>query len=791
MSSQPGEINNIPWVNRLLASPALAIYNDNGIDKLFVIGGSSADANGRMSQTTFNLQQLVRTSAPPPGDEPINTDALTNSANWDSQWISMSDDNAATSTPCTYARCSALGMQDGLYLFWCHYEYGSADYVLLAAKYSGTPSQWGHTIQLLESDNKTAPVPQPSFNSANIQAADVSVTTLGDNLIILACAQAGSANDTQGGIYLAIYDTSKLYAGQNTWAAEWSTYLSTSQMQFYWPGTGGDATLLQGLAFGNTGTRISMDWLVAGADSSGAPTFYLAFSFLPQAPNEVQGDEANGKIFYLPLTVSEGPGGAAVSINVPTTLQCGESVDQGYKQIFASPVVRDPAGRLRFYNLPYQWAGYYTTLQAPSPALPLSAQADQLPTPSGVNFYPSALFYVFTPGGVATTVDGCQAMEYPVYEFVFYNACQVNRFGTIKVISDFGTTNLNPAPLPNKVNYLVSGIIDGPIPLPVENYQGITSDVDSGDITYGTQQSENSSRQVSANASVGIKGSGEATQGIGLAWDYSLNAGMGKVSGSTQESVTTYSLMQNSSVTLNGQSPVVGAVGSLQVVSAQVSSTAFQFLDVNNNLVSDATTSDNGDAPKLAMIQTTFPQYAERPYSLYSVTPGDLHSYTPEAWNNKMQSLGYTDDDGGNYFGNIICANAYPFGGQDNPYLSFSWSVSGNSAQGFKNFSSAYTERSWSLEADLYVGVSAGGGISFFGMGEEEQMSMLVGVSCSVESTTSDNTESGWGINLSKSWGRAGSVPGLTLSRAMISASTSCRFRCRRRSSTRTIGRRS
>ena len=129
-----------------------------------------------MYQTTFDLQNLVRPSSPPPppGTEPIDTDNLTNTDNWEMQNMWMPDN-----TPCTYSRCSAVSTPDNLYVFWNHFQEQtfSSSSALLASQHSAA-NNWGHTIQLLEMDGKTEPVPLINTSEAYYAVADVSVTLL-------------------------------------------------------------------------------------------------------------------------------------------------------------------------------------------------------------------------------------------------------------------------------------------------------------------------------------------------------------------------------------------------------------------------------------------------------------------------------------------------------------------------------------------------------------------------------------------------------------------------------------
>ncbi|HEU4934149.1 MAG TPA: hypothetical protein VFT48_18825 [Pyrinomonadaceae bacterium] len=748
MAYQSGEFS-AAGLNQLGAPPGVGTYGDS----LIVIGGT----NPTMIQTTFSLSSL--SSGPPTNGEPIDTEALTNTANWTSTSMKLTD-----TTAFTYSRCAAITMPDALYGFWHHFNGGdfggmagsSSD--LRAGKFSGT---WGSSIKLLESDGKTAPVPlfqQSGFPSFDLQAyADVSATAFGDNLIIFACAQATSANNSTGGIYLAIYDITKIDPDKNTWTADWNVYLPVDQMNL----VNGRITepFING---GNSGTNISIDWFSLAPSNNGDLAYFLAISCEPQNT----GFPDAGAVLYLPLNVSaNGSGGVNLSLNIndttATTLYIMENTNVSPNSFVANPIVRDPAGRLRVYDLASSWAGYLMTTLDPTinihEPLPWSPEIDKF-TIQSLNCAPGSLFYVF-PKALPATFNNLPATDYAVYEFVFYNQCQVNRYGTIQMIPNYSTMipvqNKDgdpPPPVDDTVN-IIAGIIDGPIPLPIANYVGVdlgSTQTDQGDVMYGTNTTTTTSRQLTNNWTVGVETSGEVTEGVGAAWNLSANFGMGSVLGNSETSSTSYSLSAPAIVNFDVTPPTLSPFGTLRAVSAQINATAFRFFDPNGNPISDATTNDPGQASKMATMVTTFFQPNQLSYVPYAVTPGDLTSYTPVAWNKRMQALGYP---GENYYGDVICANAYPFGNPHQPYISCSWSEGSTGSTAVSRFTSSYTEQSWTLDASIFAGISGGGGFSIFGLGEEAQVSLLAGSTVTHESTTDENTESGWSVSLSETWG--------------------------------------
>lgn len=743
MAYQSGEIT-VPWMNQQTAPPAVAVFNN----VLYVIGGSDADHNGRMTQITFQLGSLVRTGTPPPGSEPIDTEALSNMNNWHSDYMALPPN---TTTPCTYARCSNIAMPDAMYLFWNQYMYeGNPPYVLYASRNPGTG--WGPPIQLLEEGGA---VPGPDYNAFK---TDVSATPIGNNKFIYACAQAKSSTNVPGGIYLAIYDIGKIDNNTNTWKADWHTYLSALDMQF-WTGASGP-TFNPNVTYANNGNNVSIDWF-STVTSGNQLAYYLAISFVPLLPT-MQLNQVNGAIIYLPMTVTgDSPNDLSVSITVPSKLACIASYDSQGNTIFASPIQRDTAGRLRVYNLAGGWAGYYNTTQNPIPPTPyltLTGQVDTFKT-SGVSVNPGGFYYTFPVAQPATPVNGFTGTQYAVYEFVFYNSCQVNRFGTLQVFPNYASPQ---TPIlkqqANPVTNVIAGIIDGPIPLPIANYTGYIfggNDKDAGDIVYGASNTSVTSRNVSNSWTVGFLVSEQFTKGVGPAYDISFDGGMGSVSEKTKETCLSFALTQPSVVNApSGPSapPTVNKYGSLRKVSAQFTTPAYRFLDANGNPVTDATAKGPGQSSQLSTILISFIDPGGLSYTPYAVTPGDLTSYTPDlpnGWNATMSKLGYTGSD---YYDDIIYANSYVFQ-QNQPYLAFSWSEESTSGQGFNSLTSSYTEHSWEFNLSAYGGISGGLGFSICDLGEEMEAQYLAGGTYSHEVTADENQQTTWGITLSNSWG--------------------------------------
>ena len=146
-----------------------------------------------------------------------------------------------------------------------------------------------------------------------------------------------------------------------------------------------------------------------------------------------------------------------------------------------------------------------------------------------------------------------------------------------------------------------------------------------------------------------------------------------------------------------------------------------------------------------------------------------LESYTRQAINAKMKSLGYTDD---NYFGNVITKNAYPFSDPKQPFLGYSWSKDSGAGE---SFSATFRETSWHLDLHIYGGASGGTGASVFGLGEELQWKVMAGVDYSHDSITDLDKKSGWSVGLGDTWVRLIVRICRSQCRLMISGFTCCR----------------
>jgi hypothetical protein len=687
MAYQSGEIQ-LPQAYSYRAK-AVAVFNNT----LFVL---DPDPKSH-TQITFDLTKLKKRSSSTTGDEPINGEALTDPANWVGQDLSLPWANAKSALVsfalAMYSFVNRVG-SDGV---------GSGG--LIASEYSlsedtSVPGSWSQPISVLESDGRTAPNPT--------DFSDVSATKVGENIIILACGRASSASNPAGGTYVAIYDTREVDTTGNKWVAKWHEYLPLEPLNQYVP------------------VNVSVEWFSALApdgQKTDPPIYYLAVFVQP----ELSLDHAEPlNMTYYTMTLG-GTAGNETSVAL-TRIVSNEAADLN---VFFANLVRDPAGRLRSWVRRGGQGDFHATIIQTTPGVgmgftpseELVIVADVFPTS-----VPSSLFFVFSDGQSDTTVNGRAVTQYPVYEFVFYGSqgmCQVNRCGTIQVIPDFSMRKTKED-LVKSLN-VISGIIDGPIPIPLDNFKDYDpgrGETNAGSMIYGIEKSRGSSHQVSNTWSLGFETEGKATAGVGPAWDISFKGGTGSVVGDSSETTTSYDLAVDAliSAKTGNNDPSIVRDGVLRGSGVQFSITAFRYLD-NFGPDVDSTNNSATNGIKAAMVTPSMVDENVLNFTPYMVTPGKLESYTPEAINATMTARGYKDTN--NYFGDVIMTNAYPFTDPTQPYLAYSWSKDGASGRSFSQWAESFQETSWHLDLHAYGGVSGSTGENVFGLGEDFEWSIM------------------------------------------------------------------
>lgn len=681
---------------------------------------------GVSTQISFDLTKLKKHSSAPIGDEPIDGDALTDPANWVSQSLSC---------PASDRKPALVSFAGAMFCFINSAGTLTASTLSLSDD-SSSSGTWSKPISLLEADGKTAPDGSRSVYS------DVSATTVGENIIIFACALASSSSNPTPGTFVAVYDTRDIQTSGNKWPAKWHDYLPLPPMN---PGTLG---------------HVSVEWFSTVAPTgkdTDPPAYYVTVLAQSDAGPDVT---ESTQVSYYSMTLGETKGN---QISVKLARTSSETVGTTW---FYANLLRDPAGRprcwIRKLNTPAREADFEAFLLQLTPGaqgggMQLNATGESINAgPHNNLVMPCSLFYVFNDGQSATTANGKPATQYPVYEFVFYGLkgqCQVNRCGTIQVIPDFSVRKTQEhLKIPLNV---ICGIIDGPIPVPLENYKNFNpgpGQTNAGSMIYGVQKSKDSSHKVSSQLSLGFETQGKATKGVGAAWDISLKGGIGHVEGDSSGTTTSYDLAIKGLITtaLDNDDPSIVPDGVLRGVGVQFSVTAFRYLD-NFGPDVDSTDDSPTDGVKAATFSTSMVNQTVLNFTPYMVKPGVLESYTPEAINARMKSLGYADTD--NYFGDVITKNAYPFADPHQPFLGYSWSKDGASGEAFSEWAATFQESSWHLDLHIYGGVSGGTGANIFGLGEEFQWEVMAGVDYSHDSITDLDKKSGWSVGLGDTWG--------------------------------------
>jgi hypothetical protein len=716
MAYQSGDFQ-VPGAGSYAAPYGAAIFDS----RLWLLGQSGSS----MVQTTL---QLVDN----------NGDGLafeTGAAKEASYWTTSALTIPGVSKAATTSRCGVAAVGDALHLFWNSTSEGGA---LRASRWTTTGNGqpgWQQALTLVAQGD-------PERRGLVVEGgAAVSAVGFGTDTVIVACSNV-SAWWAHGPatLYIGTFNVADMNLENNTWQA--SSDIWGAPTPPFGPG----------YTFPTMGSAIAIDWFPAssGSDTTdpvpGTPPSYLWVSLASPSPSVgtslILPVDAAGNVDYANGLHSTAPGGGAA--------------------------VRDPAGRIRTYlSDPHASAldvGTYWTWDTPDPSnatSPLPSTPSQIAPAEVSTAEPAAAFFtdLTATGTQSVTYDGQSGSEYPVYEFVFYGQnqlrCQVNRFGTAQVFPNIpDPMQLQPNPAGSK-RVIISGIIDGPIPIPnvnVANYKFQDSQPAFGDVTYSTTETGSTEHSVVDSFSAGFMTDGQTLKGWGPAWDVSFHGGVGSVK--TDGTSTSLSTAKGQPAWLDTHSKRPNQCmlpgGSVFCSVATFHWTAYRFLDAAGNPVADGMDSAaSQQAPLFTTVSCAFSDALTLSFVPYAVTPGDLYSYTPDGWNERMAALGY----GPNYFEEVIEANAYPFT-EDTNYLPMSWSAGGgNSKPTFQAATTDFTESSWSLDGSAYVGVSGGEGVSIFGVGVDWSFKFLVGDSFSHTASTSTTTGDEWGIGVSDPFG--------------------------------------
>ncbi len=699
------------------SSNAAVIFDNN----LWLIGhGDSND----LWQTTFNLGKNFN-------------ERFKNQSSWKNAQISPKG-GAQTSVRCG-AGVSA-GAQPGLYLFWVGDKSRLNASCCTASNGGGAPN-WGQAASLFERGT----------NVTVDGTAEVAATAFGQDTFIVATLASG------GSLFLGAYNTNDYNNNPGHWESRSAYHIEKQDLIDLVEGALQQQEP-QAQVHGFTGT-------IGIAGSSGLPaapggnppinltdappSFFLAV-FLRVSVKHVKGN------VDVPIVISLDSSGNAIS----GSAFCMKLLINDAMSPFS--VVRDTPGRLLAFSTLGESKGLgcqgYATeiLLVPGQA----ATFDGFEAGENVDAHPPTVVYFVDVPAVPPGTFPPVIIDCPVYQFAFYNSdvrCQFDYFGYIEVNNNFDTL----IPQPPDTIFVTSGIIDGPIPLPNENIKDYVfgpGSVDLGDVTYGFTSSTMEQHQSSCAWTAGFKSTGSTTKGIGPAWDISVSAGSGSVSGKAEGTINSLALEQRAKISTHmqsGENVGVGIVPEGTIVGSPISINVvtYTFFDSKGNIVADATTGETGQAMKSAFFQAQPGSQDVHAYTPFLVTAGNLQSYTPEAINAKMKILGYSKTD--DYFYDVIVANAYRFG-NGQKYLSFSWIADGETSALFQATATSFEENSWSFDTSVYAGISGGAGFNVFGIGEAFQTKFMAGFTMSTQSSTTITDGSSSGIQLSQNWGPPG-----------------------------------
>jgi hypothetical protein len=469
------------------------------------------------------------------------------------------------------------------------------------------------------------------------------------------------------------------------------------------------------------------------------------------------------------LTLLSDPAGRLVA--------CGSSLEGGTKQEEDTLV----------FHLFSTYAQLQYLAQVTQPA-----QSSNTATPA------TSLFIVDTANAAVSqpvenaTVNGkMTATTYPLLQLVFYGGTTVAQsimYGSAVAMANSSNIALGTAD--GGTTVAVTGIIDGPLPMPDANvigwqFEGTNNDL--GSIVYGTTSSQQTAVQQAVNEGVSLTSEGQA--GIwagaaslgdggsaGIAWDFALNWSATRTWGTSSTTTAAVVGQQSSLVSVvkeTGVEPVTSQIGQAVVpngtfwsAGSSVSITNIKFLDAQGNVISDGSQSVGSYAPQAPIFALTTPLIgtsSQNPYTPFMVTPGDLLTYTIDGTrgiNATMAAL--TNGEITDYFGMVIWPAAFDFAaGSDTPqkFLQFGWGLGAVTGEAFTAVQGTVNASSWNIQASMAVGLcwDVKSGAPLLG-GLETEGNLMIGGSAGYASSTTTTGSDGWGVTIapfaaSPSWG--------------------------------------
>jgi hypothetical protein len=523
---------------------------------------------------------------------------------------------------------------------------------------------------------------------------------------------------------------------------------------------------------GGADFRVAWHWTSGG--------YYAVLTYTPKSPvNDNKFGNAGLKDqtlwAFVPFVVQDGqivwtPGPATANSTDPAPWGSGTimsySLPIGLWGL-ESGVTRDPAGRLKSYLRSYMgdWVNRICDGAVPpqgiggSPSGVKSAENPDMSqsTSAGVNFdfgntmMPAGSFYPLIEGRVTQDPpDGSTQTDIPLIEMILFTHAsdeimiQTRHYGTLRIAE-------NQDPMPIDETLIVGAIVDGGIPIPLENFENYNAGSDTAyvaSIIYTNEEETSTTTAETGSSSFMVGTSGEPVNTSGPVWDASFAGGPTWATHGEKIYKLTRNIEARATVSTeigaNAPPPSIPKQGILQTYTPEIRLTAYEVLDPSGQVIDQ-----NESIQAKINIGMTSPKPTLMP--LYSVTPGVLESYTPEGLNATMTALAqqYPDAglyDGNNYFGDIICQNAYPFVDRHEPYLSFTWTEAGDSRGWVKSSQSAFKEQGWKLDLKLHAGFSASFEVPIFEWGMKAQA--IAGMDYSYTASVGQGTQKSWSLGV-------------------------------------------
>lgn len=385
--------------------------------------------------------------------------------------------------------------------------------------------------------------------------------------------------------------------------------------------------------------------------------------------------------------------------------------------------------------------------------------------------------HVGSPGRPDQDGAGEATTAFDVYAMVFYGQASSSESVAISafVVREGAIESITQTwDLPNFAGsdappLLLTGIFDAPVPMPSQNLVALA---DGGSVTetmlsapmstveYGMTESTESQRSVALSATVGIRSSGMFTRGVGPAWDLSMKTTVGVVEGSSTSQV--WETAQVAETWIEQAGAVISATAPSLLLGDQPKLVQRSLVFVNTDQAVDRVTIGGVSLEKFVPVVvqgTAAGGLASGRFMPFTVTPGDLYSYTRDEVNARVNAAfaalgsagqaafaGFESSYAGDYVG-WLESQAIPLG-QEAKSLEIVANNAGGQATTFEASTTTFQEWRWSFDMSAYAGVSGGGGVDFFGIGEEISVMALAGLEVNEAAVARTETSERWGISV-------------------------------------------